>query len=85
MTSIVTAGRIDKGGQSEYYVLSDDTGIYKPLVWAKKVQSAYKIWKADRVTPEANNGGDMVVSTIHAVDPSIRVKPVHATRGKAIR
>lgn len=40
---------------------------------------------ADRLVVEKNYGGDMVVSTIANVDPSVPVKPVTASRGKRLR
>jgi phage terminase large subunit-like protein len=37
------------------------------------------------VVAEANNGGDMVVSTLQAADVSMPVKKVSASRGKVAR
>jgi phage terminase large subunit-like protein len=34
---------------------------------------------------EANNGGDMIDAVIHAIDPTVPVKLVHATRDKRTR
>ena len=40
---------------------------------------------ADRIIGEVNNGGDMVEAVIKQVDPTVPVKLVHASRGKATR
>lgn len=81
-TGIVVAGL---GNDGHGYVLADYSGRYSPDQWAKKVQTAYKTWQADRVIAEKNQGGDMVRHTIHSVDNSLNVYLVHARRGKATR
>lgn len=78
---IVVAGRIGDEG----YVFSDRSTKGKPSVWAKAVVNAYDQWKANTVVPEVNNGGDMVVHTIHTIDKSVKVLAVRATRGKQTR
>jgi len=57
----------------------------KPKEWARVVVEAYKRFGANVVVAEANNGGDMVESVIHAEDGNVRVKLVHASRGKHTR
>lgn len=81
-TGIVVAG-IDDNGHG--YVFSDDTLQGSPLQWARAVVATYKKHQCDRVFPEVNNGGDLVVSNIRNVDEYIAVLPVRATRGKMIR
>jgi len=68
------------------YVLADGSvsGL-RPEGWAKAVARAAEAWGADRVIAEKNQGGDMVGSVLAAVDPSLPVKLVSATRGKAAR
>jgi phage terminase large subunit-like protein len=56
-----------------------------PEGWARAVAAAAEAWGADRVVAEANQGGDMVVSTLQAADVAMPVKKVHAARGKAAR
>lgn len=56
-----------------------------PERWARAVAGAAKAWSADRVVAEANQGGAMVKSVLHAADVSLPVKLVHASRGKAAR
>jgi phage terminase large subunit-like protein len=80
-TGIVVAGI----AQGRFYVLDDLGGRYSPLAWATKAVEAYRQWGADRVIGEANNGGDMIETTLRQVDPNVAYKSVHATRGKAVR
>ncbi len=82
-TGIVVAG---KTGDGHVYVLDDRSmKRAKPHEWARQVVSAFHDWQADRVVAEVNNGGDMVPATIHAIDRSVPVEIVHATRGKLVR
>jgi len=67
------------------FVLDDRTCAGSPNKWAKAAISAYRDHKADYIVAERNNGGDMVINTIHGIDPNIPVKSVWATRGKAKR
>jgi phage terminase large subunit-like protein len=81
-TGIVVCATSDNG---HYYVLADYTCNASPLVWAGEVIKAYHTWKADRVIGEVNNGGDLIATTLRTIEPTIPFRPVHATRGKAIR
>ena len=56
-----------------------------PERWARAVAQAARVWKADRVVAEANQGGAMVGSVLRAADISLPVKLVHASRGKVAR
>lgn len=80
-TGIIVAGRAD----NRAYILEDCTLKASPLDWAAKAVAAYHRWEADAIVVETNQGGDMIASTIRTVDSKIRIKEVHATRGKAIR
>ena len=57
----------------------------KPERWARAVAEAARVWQADRVVAEANNGGEMVRSVLHAAEIALPVSLVHASRGKAAR
>ncbi|MGO9771102.1 MAG: hypothetical protein ACLPSW_16445 [Roseiarcus sp.] len=81
-TGIVVAGI---GFDGHGYVLEDLTGKYAPNEWAMRAIAAYKRHKADRIVAEANQGGQMVESTLRAVDANVPVKLVHASRGKITR
>ena len=56
-----------------------------PERWARAVAEAAKLWEADRVVAEANNGGEMVRPVLHAAEISLSVRLVHASRGKSAR
>lgn len=78
---IITGGR--KG--DDYYTISDDSVQGSPLAWAKAAVTAYHKFKADCIVAEANNGGEMVSTTIAQVDRTVPVRLVYASRGKATR
>jgi len=75
----------DKEGYQRGYVLEDGTIRGNPEDWAKKAVSLYRFWSADKIIAEKNQGGLMVESTIKAVDRSVPVELVHASRGKVVR
>jgi phage terminase large subunit-like protein len=81
-TGIVAAGI---GFDGHGYILEDLTGKFAPNEWAMRAIAAYKRHKADRIVAEANQGGQMVESTLRAVDANVPVKLVHASRGKVTR
>jgi phage terminase large subunit-like protein len=81
-TGIIVAG-IGEDGHG--YVLNDLSGRYTPTEWAKKAIAAYRLYKADRIVAEINNGGEMVEATLRSIDADIPYRGVHASRGKAIR
>jgi phage terminase large subunit-like protein len=74
------------GVDGRAYVLADHSVTRpSPERWARAVASAAEAWGADRVIAEANQGGDMVVSTLRAADVMMPVRKVHASRGKVAR
>ena len=68
------------------YVLEDSTvrGL-SPEGWASRVAGAAARWDTSLVVAEANNGGAMVESVLKAADLGLRVRLVHASRGKCAR
>jgi phage terminase large subunit-like protein len=79
---IVVAGRRD----GKLFVLADrSVEGASPEGWAMEVARAEIEWNASHVVAEANQGGAMVKSVLKAADPDLRVKLVHATRGKSAR
>ena len=56
-----------------------------PLKWACRVVAAYHRFDADAVVAEVNQGGDLVVSMIAQVDPTVPVIKVRANRSKWVR
>lgn len=81
-TGIVGAGR-DSDGRG--YVLADRSCKESPLEWARRAVDLYHELTADIIVAERNQGGDMVSTTIHTVDPNVPVKLVWASRGKHTR
>ena len=56
-----------------------------PERWARAVANAARVWGADRVVAEANQGGAMVKAVLMAADEVLPVKLVHASQGKVAR
>jgi phage terminase large subunit-like protein len=79
---IVVAGSRD----GALYVLEDATvrGL-SPEGWASRVAAAAARWDTGLVVAEANNGGAMVESVLKAADFALKVRLVHASRGKCAR
>ncbi|HEY4071188.1 MAG TPA: ATP-binding protein, partial [Sphingomicrobium sp.] len=70
----------------ELFVLEDATvrGL-SPEGWTNRVAAAAARWDTGLVVAEANNGGAMVESVLKAADFGLRVRLVHASRGKCAR
>jgi predicted phage terminase large subunit-like protein len=80
---IVVAGL---GQDGRAYVLADRTAErMSPLDWARAAIRAYRRHEADRIVVETNQGGDLVETVIHQVDPTVPVRAVRAMRGKWLR
>lgn len=75
----------DADGYAHGYVLEDASLKGTPEDWARRAANMYRKWQADKIVAEKNNGGEMVESVIKAVDRSLPVKLVHASRGKIVR
>ena len=72
-------------GRVHGYLLADLTLNASPAAWARTAIDAYHSFRADRVVCESNFGGQLVESTLNTIDPSVPVKMVFASRGKAVR
>lgn len=80
---IVVAGL---GADGRGYVLADRTvERARPLDWARAAIRAFRIYAADRIVVEINQGGDLVEAVIRQIDAAVPVKPVRAMRGKWLR
>ena len=73
------------GTDGHAYVLDDVSLTGSPNAWASAVAALYARREADRVVAEKNYGGDMVEATLRTAAPSLPVRMVSATRGKAVR
>jgi phage terminase large subunit-like protein len=79
---IVVAGRRD----GRLFVLADrSVEAARPERWARAVALAAEEWGASHVVAEANQGGAMVESVLKAADAGLRVRLVHASKGKLAR
>jgi len=56
-----------------------------PDGWANRVAAAAARWNTRLVVAEANNGGAMVESVLNAADLGLKVRLVHASKGKCAR
>jgi phage terminase large subunit-like protein len=83
LCGIVAAGCDDSGC---IYVLEDaSVGGLPPAGWAARAIALYRRLEADCLVAEVNQGGDMVKAVLHAVDATVPVTTVHATRAKYVR
>lgn len=67
------------------YVLADRSGVMSPREWGMAAVTALREFEADLIVAEVNQGGEMVESVVHSVDPNAPFKAVRASRGKYIR
>jgi phage terminase large subunit-like protein len=83
---IVVAGLVRSGTGWEAVVLEDATveGA-TPTGWAHAAIAAFERHGADRIVAEVNQGGDLVETLIHQLNPLVPYRSVHASRGKAAR
>lgn len=75
----------DRNNAEHFLVLDDRSGIYTPDEWAAYAIGAYHDLRADRIVAEANQGGEMVKTVIHSIDPDVPVTLVWASKGKQPR
>jgi len=70
----------------ELYVIEDASvrGL-SPEGWANRVAAIAARWGTALVVAEANNGGAMVESVLKAADLGLKVRLVHASKGKCAR
>lgn len=75
------------GVDGDCYIFSDRSGTFSPDQWANVAVSGYDEFEADIMVAEANNGGDLVETTIRTVDKDrlVNFRKVTASRGKHIR
>lgn len=81
----ITAPVNGAGGVDHAAVLGDASLEGRPEEWGRAVIEAARLWSADRIVVESNQGGDMTRATIHAVDPKVRVEKVTARGSKQSR
>lgn len=75
----------DEDGYARGYILEDGSLKGTPEEWSKKAVQLFRKWQADKIIAEKNQGGLMVSSVLKAIDRSVPVELVHASRGKVVR
>lgn len=73
------------GSDNKVYLLEDASGKMSPNIWAQKAVSMYHKTSASLIIMESNQGGNLLEQAIKAVDPTVRVKLIHASVGKQTR
>ena len=74
------------GPDGRGYVVADRTVQgQSPAGWGRAVVAAAGEFDADRVVAEVNNGGAMVATILHMVDPQLPIRTVTAAMGKVAR
>jgi phage terminase large subunit-like protein len=81
-TGIMVCG-VDEAGHG--YLIEDSTIKGKPEQWGAAAVAAFHKHQANRIIAETNNGGDMVISVIMAVDKMVPTKKITASRAKYTR
>jgi phage terminase large subunit-like protein len=67
------------------FVVADRSGIYSPTGWANEAIALYRELGAECIVGEANQGGEMVETVIHQIEPNVPVKLVWASKSKQAR
>lgn len=67
------------------FVLEDASFAAPPDQWAAKLSELSQQYRTKMIVVEKNQGGDLLRSVIQAADPSLKVYPVTATKGKLKR
>ena len=75
------------GSVGERLFVLEDSSVrgLSPEGWSSRVATAAARWNTTLVVAEANNGGEMVKSVLNAADSGLKVRLVHASRGKCAR
>lgn len=83
---IVVAG-IEPGGlNATMWVLADLSARgLTPQAWAERAVQAWRMWEADLIVAEVNQGGEMVETLVRQIEPAVGYRAVHATRSKKVR
>lgn len=78
---IIGAGKVGDHG----FILADKSLQGSPGQWAAEAIKLYHELQADCIVAESNQGGEMISTIICGLDKKIKVKLVHASRGKTTR
>jgi phage terminase large subunit-like protein len=80
-------GILVAGSRGEALYVLEDASVrgLSPEGWANRVAAAAARWNTALVVAEANNGGAMVDSVLRYADLGLKVRLVHASKGKCAR
>lgn len=67
------------------YILEDFSLRASPDLWARRVVEAAEQYQTKFVVAERNQGGQLIQMAINAIDPTLKVFLVVATKGKQLR
>ena len=73
------------GVNDHCYIFEDLSATLSPDETCVRAINAFKLWGADRIVAEANNGGDWIETLLRTRDRNISYKKLHASRGKQAR
>lgn len=76
------------GNDGLAYIVADESGRLPPERWARKAHDVAKLVKARDVTPESNNGGEMIRATFRAAgiaSEELAVQLTPSSKSKMIR
>jgi phage terminase large subunit-like protein len=85
---IVVVGVVQKGPPKDWHaVVIEDCSVQGVSAhqWAERAVAAYERHGAARMVAEVNQGGDLVLDAVRAIDPLVNVQSVRASRGKVAR
>ena len=80
-TAYVVAGRLN----GTAYIIDAQHGRWRPDEWGKRIREAERVWQAEEIIPEANQGGDLVTENLRNAGVISRIRAVRAKRGKMLR
>lgn len=81
-TGIIVAS-VDEFGYG--IIHKDASGKMSTGTWAQKAVNLYHEYDANCIVAEVNQGGDLVIDAIKAIDPTIKVIALRASKGKFAR
>ena len=79
----IIAASIDDFGTG--IIHGDYSGKMSTGTWAQRAVNVYYKYEANCIVAEVNQGGDLVEDAIKAIDPTIKVVKVRASKGKFAR
>lgn len=68
-----------------YWALHNSSAVYTPFTFGLEVDRLYKLWNADSVVVETNQGGDFIKASLLTQNPLLNIEEVRASRDKIHR